>query len=247
MNTKLITALVITLNLPFFFSLHADEKGREIMEKNDLLKKSQTRLSKSAMVVINGDNKEVKEFEMISKRYGKDTRSHSTFIKPTRIEFLSWSSPGSDSQQWIKLSGGTVRKIASSDKSGSFVGSHFYYEDLNERDIDDYEYTSKGEEKVEGVDCYKVEAVKKSGTRVYEKSVVYLRKSDFFIIKIDLYEKQGLTKIMRAEKIETIDGIITPRKISMERVDGKGKTIIYLQSVEYNKSLSDQLFKKESL
>ncbi|MDH5721391.1 MAG: outer membrane lipoprotein-sorting protein [Spirochaetia bacterium] len=225
----------------------ADEKGREIMGKSDALKEPETRKGISVMVVIKGDKRELKEFEMVSKKYGKKTRSRSTFLKPTRIEFLSFSEPGQDSHQWIKLSGGTVRKIASSDKGGSFVGSHFYYEDMQDRDIDDYEYKYLGEEDVNGEPCYKVESVKKKGTKVYVKTVVYIRKSDYFMIKAEFFENKGHTKTLEADKIEVIDGIITARKITMSRTDGKGKTIIYIKKVEYDKPVSDQFLKKESL
>ncbi|MDH5717132.1 MAG: outer membrane lipoprotein-sorting protein [Spirochaetia bacterium] len=245
MKIKLKNMLAVFLILPAL--AFADEKGRQIMEKNDALKEPDTRKGVSVMVVMKGDSKELKEFEMVSKKYGKKTRSRSTFLKPTRIEFLSWSEPGEDSLQWIKLSGGTVRKIASSDKGGSFVGSHFYYEDMQDRDIDDFNYKYLGDEKVNGEDCFKVESVKKKGTKVYVKTIVYIRKSDYFMIKADFYENKGHTKILEVDKIETIDGILTARKITMSRTDGKGKSIIYIKEVDYNKSVSDEFLKKESL
>jgi hypothetical protein len=244
--------LKLTLVLAALFtgaaSIYAgDAKARQIMEKNDALKEANTRKSNSVMVVMRGDKKEMKEFSMAAKKYGKETRSKSTFTKPTRLEFLSWSVPGEDTLQWIKLSGGTVRKIASSDKGGSFVGSHFYYEDMAERDIDDFDYKFLGDEKINGEDCYKIEAVKVKGTKVYEKSIAYVRKSDHFVIRAEFYEKQGHTKTMTVDKIEVIDGIITPRKLLMERTDGNGKTIIYLKSIEYNIPVADEALKKENL
>ena len=245
MRIRLTYLIAVFFFLPAL--LLADQKGREIMKKNDALKEPQTRKGVSVMVVFKGSKKELKEFEMVSKKYGKKTRSRSTFLKPTRIEFLSWSEPGEDSLQWIKLSGGTVRKIASSDKGGSFVGSHFYYVDMQDRDIDDYDYKYLGEESVNGTPCFKIESVKKKGTKVYVKTIVYIRKSDYFMIKAEFFENNGHTKTLETDKIETIDGIITARKITMSRTDGKGKTIIYIKKVEYDKPVSDQFLKKESL
>lgn len=247
-NLMLFTLLgALTLGWALHGTGNAAQKGRALMEKSDALPEPKTRKTESAMVIIKSKNKEVKTFSMIGKKYGQKSRARTTFTKPTRLEFLNWSAPGEDSQQWIKLSSGSVRKIASSDKGGAFVGSHFYYEDMSDRDIDDYNYRYLGDKKIKGVDCYMVESIKKSASKVYVKSIIYLRKSDYFMIRADLYEKSGHTKTLVVEKIEKINGILTPRKVTMKRTDGKGKTIIYLRSVKYNVPVSDALLKKESL
>ena len=244
---KILTNMLWALLTFPSFALLADQNAREIMEKSNALKKPLTLKSDSVMVVMKGDSKEMKEFTLVSKKYGNQTRSRSTFTKPTRIEFLSWSGSGDHSLQWIKLSGGTVRKIASSDKGGSFIGSHFYYEDLQIIDIDDYNYKYSGEEMVNNEACYKIESLKIKGEKVYEKTVLFIRKADYFIIKIDFFEKSGHTKTFEADKIETINGIITARKISMSRADGKGKSIIYVRNIEHDNPISDQFLKKESM
>ncbi|MCB1145351.1 MAG: outer membrane lipoprotein-sorting protein [Leptospiraceae bacterium] len=222
-------------------------EGRKIMEKNDALAEASSGSGESILVIIRGSSQEKKEFNSISKKYGKKTRSRITFTSPTRIEFLTWSSPGEDSQQWIKLSSGGVRKISSSDKDGAFVNSHFYYEDIGDRDIDDFDYKLLGSGKVGSDDVYKIESIKKTGTKVYSKSIVYVRKADYVVVQVDLYQGGKLTKILRNEAIETIQGIITPRKVTMERADGSGKSILYLKSIQYNSNVQDSLLKSEAL
>lgn len=227
---------------------YGDEKGRAIMEKNDALPEADDSRSQSVMVIYReGQKPEMKEFESVSKKFGDETRTRSTFTKPSKIQFLNWSQKGEDSQQWIRLSSGSVRKIASGDRDAPFVGSHFYYEDVGSRHIDDYEYKYLGEEKIGETACYKIEMVKVSGSKVYEKAILYLRKADYVVIQADLYEPQGHTKTMRAEKIEKINGIYTPKKVTMDRTDGKGKTIIYVKAIEYNGGVSSSLFSPDSL
>jgi len=248
MNIKIKLITVIGAVAVTCLSLFASEpSGLSIMQKNDALREPETTVSESVMVILKGKTQEKKEFRMAMKKYGDKTRSRSTFTSPTRIEFLNWSEPGKDSLQWIKLSGGTIRKIASSEKGGAFVGSHFYYEDIGFRDISDYSYTYKGEKQEAGENCYLVKAVKKVGTKVYEKSLIYVRKSDYFIVRIDLFEKKGHTKTFRTEKIETINGILTARKIVMERTDGKGKSLIYIKKIAYNTRVSDKFLTREGL
>lgn len=221
--------------------------GRRIMEKNDALPEARSAKNYSILIILKGGRKIRKEFRVRSKKYGKRTRSRITFIKPTRIEFLTWSQPGKDSLQWLKLTSGKVRKIASSDKGNSFVNSHFYYEDIADQDIDDYRYKYLGDADINDANCYKVQAIKKKGARVYSKTIIYLRKNDFVMIRVDFFEKGRHTKTLRNEKIQKINGIYTPRKMVMERADGKGKSLLYLKRVQYNIPVSDTSLKREAL
>lgn len=235
MMRKIFLIIAVAVPVGQIWSLTA----RQIMEKNDNLPSANTSVGTSAMVILKGSQKTIKEFSMIAKKFGKADRSRITFVKPTSIELLSHSAPGKESEQWLKLSGGKVRKISSSEKSGAFVNSHFYYEDLSSRELDDYNYTSLPDAKVGGDDCYVVESVKKGKSPVYSKAVMFVRKSDFFIVQGHLYEKNKHTKTIRNEKIQKISGILTPHKVVMERTDGKGKTFLYLQSIKYNVNVSD--------
>jgi hypothetical protein len=220
--------------------------GREIMEKNDRLKKGKTWVQESVLLIVKGASKIKKEFSGTSKRYGKKTRKRINFKYPTRMQFLVWDEPGSDSRQWVKLTSGKVRKIASSEKNKPWVNSHFYNEDISERNLDDYSYRLAGEGDVGGIKCYKVESRKKRGTKVYSKGVIYVAQSDFVIRRIDLYERGRMTKVIRFLKIEKISGIYTPRKVEMKRTDGRGKSILYIKSVKYNLPVSNSLLKRES-
>lgn len=227
-------------------SIFANE-ARKIMEKNDALTEPRSSSGSSIMVIVRGGSQEKKVFTSVSKKYGKKSRARITFTSPTRIEFLTWSQPGKDSLQWIKLSGGSVRKIASSDKNGSFVNSHFFYEDIGDRDIDDYRYKLLGSAKVGKDNVYKIESVKKKGSKVYSKSILYIRKSDYVLRRADFYEKGRLTKILHNEAIQKIQGIYTPRKIIMQRADGSGKSILYLKKIKYNIGVSDASLTVEAL
>jgi hypothetical protein len=220
--------------------------GREIMEKNDALKKPETSVQKCVLLIIKGDKQEKKEFEGIMKKYGKKSRTRISFSYPTRLEFLVWDEPGKDSQQWIKLTSGRVRKIATSDKDKPWVNSHFYNDDISDYDIDDYTYKLIGEESLDGVECYKIEAVKNKGTIIYSKTIVYIGKSDYVRQRVDFFEKGRHTKTITFTNIEKISGIYTSRKAVMERTDGRGKSILYIQSVQYDVPVSDQKLNKES-
>ena len=124
--------------------------GREIMERVDARD--------------DGDNSDVQDLEMVlidkrgassacasCARYGRDVgedkQSIMFFLSPADVEdtgFLTYDydDPARDDDQWLYLPALTkTKRIASSDKSGSFMGSDFSYADMTERPLDHYDYT----------------------------------------------------------------------------------------------------------
>lgn len=221
--------------------------GRQIMEKSDALTKPNTSTSTVVMVIEKGGSTVDKEFELISKKAGPRDMALITFTRPSAIKFLTHSKKGAEDDQWLRLSSGKVKRISSSEKDKSFVNSHLYYEDLSSRNIDDYEYKYLGDKQAAGADCYVVESIKKKGERVYSKSVLYVRKSDFFVVRIDIYMKGGLHKYLENYEIKTVQGIITPMKAVMTMSDGSGKTTLNVKSVKYNMNLGDARFSKDAM
>jgi hypothetical protein len=223
--------------------------GREIMEKSDALPEAKTAKSIVMMFIHKGDRVIEKEFTILSKKFENDEdKALLSFQKPTRIKLLTHSKKVGDDDQWLRLSSGKVKRIASSDKGKSFVNSHFYYEDLNSRDIDDYEYKYIGDETAVGVDCYKVESIKKAGMKkVYDRAILYVRKSDFFIVRIDFYQKGKFHKYLENSEIQKIDNILTPFRVVMSLENGKGRTELKVKSVLYNTEIKSSEFNKEAL
>ena len=235
--------LVLFLSTPLFALT-----GREIMEKNDALPEAKTAVSDVLMQIHKGGRTIEKQFESRSKKFQNDEdKLLISFTRPTRIKLRTHTHKGGDDDQWLRLSSGKIKRIASSDKGKPFVNSHLYYEDIGSRDIDDYSYKLLGEKTAAGFDCYAVEAVKKSGEKVYSKLVLYIRKSDYFIVRIDFYRKGALEKYLENHDIRTIDGILTPFDSTMTRSDKKGYTKLKILKLEYNRSLRNSTFNKEAL
>ncbi|MDO9515708.1 MAG: outer membrane lipoprotein-sorting protein [Syntrophales bacterium] len=222
--------------------------GREIMEKNDALPEAKTAVSDVLMQIHKGGRVVEKQFESSSKKSqeGEDKMLIS-FTRPTQIKLLTHAHKGGDDDQWLRLSSGKIKRIASSDKGKPFVNSHLYYEDIGSRDIDDYSYKLLEDAKAVGYDCYAVEAVKESGEKVYSKLVLYVRKSDYFIVRIDFYEGNEFHKYLENHDIRTVDGILTPFVSTMTLADNKGHTELKILKLEYNRDLRDSTFNKEAL
>lgn len=74
-----------------------------------------------------------------------------------------------------------------------------------------------------------------------------MRKSDFFIMRADIYKDGTFLKFLENFEIKNVNSILTPYKAVMMMADENGKTELRIKSVEYNKPVSDSTLSKESL
>jgi len=147
---------------------------------------------------------------------------------------------------------GKTKKLSSKNKSGSFVGSNFQYSDLEWIILEDFIYTLKGEEKVNGRSCYKVEAkaldknvIEKTS---YSKKILWIDKKYDLIVKEDFFNRDGfLFKQLRVNKIKKIDGIRTIVKQTISNLINSQKSIMSLSNVKYDINPSPSIFRKQSL
>ncbi len=224
--------------------------GYSIMKKNSQLSKPKSAFTTVKLKIYKGNRAPiVKKMKVYVKTRGKNTKSRITFTYPTSIEFLIWNTKGQSSQQWIKLSSGRVRKVASGNKGNSWSNSHFYYADLSFSGFKNNNYKYLGEatfRNISGkaVSCYKVKAVQKRGKKVYSKRIIFVGKNDSVIRKVEFFEKGRHTKTLSNYKIKKINGIYTPRASVMKMEDGTGKTILFIKSIKYNLYISDAKFKR---
>lgn len=222
--------------------------GREVMEKNDALPKPETTVTSVLMKIYKGGRVMEKEFESATKKYANDEdKILISFTKPTKIKLLTHTNRERDDDQWLRLSSGKIKRIVSADKGKPFVNSHFYYDDISSRNIDDYTYRLLEDGPAVGFDCYRVEAIRQKGTKVYSKMILFVRKPDYFIVRIDFYREGSFHKYLENHDIRTVTGILTPFHITMTPADEAGKTELTVEQLEYNRDLRDSTFNKEAL
>ena len=84
-----------------------------------------------------------------------------------------------------------MKRIASNNKSGPFMGSEFAYEDLSSQEVEKYTYKYLKDEKVDGVDCFLVEQYPVSKDSGYTRLQAWLDKDEYRVRKIDFYDRKG--------------------------------------------------------
>lgn len=222
--------------------------GRDIVDRSDAIASPDTATSEVVMEIQKKGRLTEKTFTLTATNgdNGED-RALISFHSPSRIKLLTHTHKGKDDDQWLQMSSGKVKRITQSSKKKAFVNSHFTYEDISSRDVDDYAYSLLGNEAVAGEPCYKVESVRIRGKKVYEKTVLYISEKDWFVRKIDFYSKGKLLKTLENRSIRTVDGILTPYEVVMSQAEKKGTTRLSLKKIDYNLPMKATDFRKESL
>jgi hypothetical protein len=105
-----------------------------------------------------------------------------TSLKDTRL--ISWASSKGEDQQWLVTPRtGRVQRIAERGRQAAFVSSDFSYEDMLKWQIDDYDYTRKGQEPCPAGTCTVVEARPRN------------RYSSYVLLKTYVDEKYRISKV----------------------------------------------------
>jgi hypothetical protein len=120
------------------------------------------------------------------------------FSRPPDIEgtaLLTWTHKKGDDDQWLYLPAlKRVKRISSSNKSGSFVGSEFAYEDLSSQEVEKYRYKYLRDEKCgpgKKLVCFVSERIPTDANSGYTKQVTWLDKEHYRVHKVVYYDRKG--------------------------------------------------------
>ena len=253
-----IVFLMSFFTAPFVF---ADDSGaRAIMEKVDARDDGNNQVSDMEMILIDKrDKQRIRKIRTFSKDRGDDTLRLMFFLYPADVKetaFLTidYDNSDKDDDQWLYLPAlKKTKRIASTDKSGSFMGSDLTYSDMTSRNLEDYDYTfyEKAKEKdVKGITTWVIWSVPRSKDVIeetgYEKSLLFVRQDNFFVIRaLHWVRDGGYKKYMDVKKLELIDGIWVATEMHITKKKGKNtahKTILKLTNVKFNQGIEFDMF-----
>lgn len=233
------------------FCLAADS-AKDIMLKLENKKSAKNSLQEAEMVLISKSGKEKKRLLKIwGEKKGDDSKSLIKFMKPRRMKntgFLTVTEKDK-TQQWLFLPNVSKksRRIAEGDKGGSFLGSQFFYIDLEPTKTEDYTHKTLKTEKIDGVDYTVIESIPIDKDHVYSKAVVWVDVKNLIQKKAELYQKSKLLKIIEAVKIEKIQGFDTVMLTRVRNLKNKKASEMRLKSVKYDTAIKSSQFSLNSL
>lgn len=239
-----------------------DPKAREIMVQVDERDDGDDQTAKMQMVLIDKRGKKrVRELLSFTKDKGEDTYSMLFFLSPADVKdtgFLTYDYDDADrdDDQWLYLPAlKKTKRIAASNKSGSFMGSDFSYADMTDRPLERYDFTLLQESEINGHPVWVIQSVPITKEEInetgYTKSIQFVRKDNFVAIRSKIWLKKGKrNKYMEVKELELIDGIWVPSLITMTTKKGKQtlhKTLLRRSDVKFGQSLDFDSFSVRGL
>ncbi len=237
----------------------AQEKltARQIMEKVAENRKPDGSEAVMTMEMYNAKGqKRVRKFALITKLYegGKTEKKLSRFIEPADVKgtgLLTFDYDKKDDDIWLFMPAlRKTRRIVSSEKSKSFMGSEFSYWDMNIPNLDDFNYKIVKEEKLKGVDCWVLETTAKNEDVAdeagYQKQVLWVGKPDFAPRKGLFYDLDGeLLKELSTQNVKLIDPQkkqYRPMVMEMKNKQSGRRSVLRINKIEVNRNVKDDYF-----
>lgn len=185
--------------------------------------------------------------------HGDGDKSLSVFDSPKDIKgtaFLSYTHSLVPDDQWLYLPAlKRVKRIASANKSGPFVGSEFAYEDLTSQEVDKYTYKWLRDEPLDGRECFVIEAYPVYENSGYTRQVVWLDKAMYQPLKIDYYDRKNalLKSLVSSDWKQYLETYWRPGQMNMQNHQTDKSTELEWSDYQFKVGLDERDFDRDTL
>lgn len=205
------------------------------------------------MIVDNQGRKQMRQFTLLRKDVedNGDQRMMVFFSRPTDVKDTVFrvekhAALDKDDDRWLYLPAlDLVKRISAGDKRTSFVGSHFYYEDVSGRAVTEDSFSLLQETDSQ----YVLKAVPKAPDTVeFAYYHVHIDKATSLPVLIDFYKTDD-THYRRVESVtvDTVQGFPTVLRSKVTDVLDGSYTLMEFRNPQYNLGLPDEVFSERSL
>ncbi len=254
---KLLLSIVLLSLFPLeVFAESAQDKGLAIAVEADQRDQGWADSKAALKMVLRNRQGETSERQIRSRTLevqGDGDKSMTIFDRPADIKntaFLSFTHAVKPDDQWLYLPAlKRVKRIASANKSGPFMGSEFAYEDISSQEVEKYSYTWLRDETVDGQEAFVIERIPQYKHTGYTKQEAWIDKEHYRALKVDYYDRKGsLLKTLVASDYKLyLDKYWRAHRMDMENhLNGKSTTLTW-SDYEFRNGYTDRDFDRNSL
>lgn len=239
----LVALVVVSLNGVVSAQMTGDDVLDRVKEAIDA---NSAKLNLQMELYNKSGSKRARKLKAISKD-GKQDKALIRFLAPSSVEgtgFLSLGKGNNKEDMYLYLPAlGMPRKIAGSQKNGSFVGTDFTYNDLSILGGGNYKEDYNATIIADNDQKYVLKLAPTDKDIDYKYGKMWVKKDNWFPVKVEFYNQQEeVEKVLTTKDIEQIDGYWTAGQMTMKNLQQGTKTILYLQDVTYDQSIKDRIF-----
>jgi hypothetical protein len=183
---------------------------------------------------------------------GDGDRGLVVFDRPADVKgtaALTFSHKVGDDDRWLYLPAlRRVKRIASSNKSGPFMGSEFAYEDLASQEVEKFAYRYVREDVLDGVASWVVERDPIDPRSGYLRQLVWYGKTDYRPLKVEYFDRKNeLLKVLTYERYEKYGAFWRARQQRMSNSQTGKSTLIEFGPFRFDRGLTADDFTPERL
>lgn len=246
----------------FVLNAPAQEDPKQIMQKSQDAMTLAGSESISTLFINDGKgNQRVRKFSSAQKNDASKavTKMIMRFLEPADVKgtgILTFDYETKDDDMWLYMPAlRKVRRIVSSEKTKSFMGSEFTNSDITKPSMTDYTYALLDSESLGGVECWKI-AMTPATKEIcdlyrYSKKIGWIGKDDYITRKTEFYDRDGkLLKVMITDKVKLLDEKnrkYQPVDITMENKQNGRSSRFLIEKVIFNPKVKEEYFTTEYL
>jgi hypothetical protein len=256
-NLKL--CLFITVFVIILSASHAQESltAREIIARSQEVGKLTGSESIITLRILNKQGRErVRKISSMTKLDAEESteRRIILFIAPADVKgtgMLIFDYQNKNDHMWLYMPAlRKTRRIVSSDKSKSFMGSEFSNADISTPNLDDYHYTRLSGEVHDDTECWKIEALPINDDIAdlyrHSKKVIFIGKKDFVARRVIYYDFGGeIWKELLARDVQLLDVKLNKyqaMEITMINRQNGRKSVMKFDKLLFNPDVNDNFF-----
>ncbi|HER09977.1 MAG TPA: outer membrane lipoprotein-sorting protein [Bacteroides sp.] len=193
--------IIITVLFQVACMAVSGQTPEEIIKKShDAMKVSSFEAVSTLTITDARDNQRIRKNTMASMSLQDGTEKRIIkFLSPPEVKgtgILIYDYPEKSDDMWIYLPAlRKTRRIVSTEKSKSFMGSEFSNSDMTAPGLEDFHYELLGEETYRGVPCVKIQSVPVSRDKEdeygYSRSVQWVDKNNYLVHKTEYHDFDG--------------------------------------------------------
>lgn len=250
--------LIISMTILYgpAFAETAEEKGLAIAQEVDRRDSGWNNATVSLKMVLHNRQGEESTREIRLKTLevqGDGDKSLTVFDNPRDVKgtaFLSYSHIVTPDDQWLYLPAlKRVKRIASSNKSGPFMGSQFSYEDLASFEVDKYRYKYIGDATLDKKDVFIIDTYPNYKYSGYTRQVVWVDKQRYIPLKVEYYDRKNdlLKTLVFNHYKQYLNKYWRAHEQVMENHQNGKLTTLSLTEFQFGVGLTDNDFHKTNL
>jgi hypothetical protein len=257
MKTAFKFSILITIGL-WAAALAPAQNARQIVEKASQVIEFEASEMTATLKIYDAQGR-VRERQIAnaSKKFGTVTKSMIKFLAPADVKgtaMLVFDYQDKDDDMWIYLPAlRKSRRIVSTEKGKSFMGSEFSNADMSRPNLDQFKHEMAGSAVLDGRDCWKVESTCRSKEIAdelgFSRKLAWIEKGSYLTHQIQFYGRdERLLKTMSlSDYRQQGDGKYFAFQMEMKNAQNKRRSTITVNQFQLGSALNESYFSVATL